>query len=97
VYIEGNDLCPQAAKQPAAAPPTTTERGTLSRIFSRNSNSKAPAPPPAPACTPTKYCGTVQTVLQRCKATPGCKAVSYDGKCGLLKTASEPRRGRPGW
>lgn len=96
MYIDGNDLCPKAEKPAAAAPQTTTERGTLSRIFSRNRN-EAPAPPPVPSCTPTKFCGPVQTVLQRCKTTPGCKAVSYDGKCGLLKTASGPRRGRPGW
>lgn len=96
-YIEGHDLCPEAAKRPVAPPPAPQRSSsTLGRLFAP-SPPRAPAPAPVAACTPERLCGPVQIVLQRCKNTPGCRAVSYDGRCGVLKTSPQPRRNKRGW
>lgn len=95
-YIEGNDLCPEGPKQQATPQPAPQRSSTFGRLFGSNRQT-APLPPPAPACTPQKFCGPLPTVLQRCKATAGCRAVSYDGRCGALKKSAEPRRNRRGW
>jgi hypothetical protein len=96
----GSDLCPdsvkQAAQQPAAQRSASGSGSSLSRIFTRSTS--APAAPAAPACrTQYKICGDVLAVAKRCRETFGCRAFSYDGRCGYLKSSDGPRRSRTGW
>jgi hypothetical protein len=98
--IMGNDLCPDAVKQ-AAQQPAAQRSGSsssLSRIFTRSPSAPAAPAAPAPQCrSQFKLCGDVLAVLKRCRETFGCRAVSYDGRCGYLKSSDGPRRSRTGW
>jgi hypothetical protein len=100
-------MCPPGVKQQAAPPAPPPRTGSsLTRLFSGSSSSSSSkssrmaqeAGTRAPACRAAyKVCGDVVAVAERCKQTLGCRAFTYDGRCGYLKSAGGPRTARRGW